>query len=157
MRYFFRIRLIHLSYLGLALLLSAALLQSSAFADGPSEVEKLLTERHDNSDLQTLERLAGGKDQLVDELLRLREKETPPYLSVRAEKLLLNFSGEEKVLSALEGDMENPKTQGLARIVALHFDRVSDESARKRLEKSITERAAREPAFQPYLRGALKK
>ena len=135
------------------ILLAFALWMSSVASVAKAEsVEKLLTERHLSATPAELETVAGGREQLIDELLKLRQKDTPPYLSVRAEKALLSYSSDEKVVAALESDLADPNAQGLARIVALHLNKVPSATARERLTKSIRSRAERDESFAPFLR-----
>ena len=127
-------------------------LVNTSFAADASGVEKALIARHPSESDADLEKIAGGKDALIDELLKLRQKKSPPQLSVRAEKALLTYADEERVLAALESDMANAESKGLARTIALHLKKVKSPLARARLSSEARSRAGRDPSFTPMLR-----
>ncbi|HQH27300.1 MAG TPA: hypothetical protein PLP17_07890 [Oligoflexia bacterium] len=101
--------------------------------------------------VQELETMAGGSDALVKRLLELRTQEKPPFVGIRAEKLLLlNYSDRAEVASALASDVGSPQYAGLARLVAANIDQVPNESARRMLAKQVLARAKTDSAFAPY-------
>jgi hypothetical protein len=137
----------------LTLSLTVTMVVSSAALASEQEVVNALSSRqcaYGSSNLADLEELAGGKDALIPILLKYRDKETPPFIGIRSEKLLLNYTDEAEVVTALEQDVNNPNLFGLARIVSIHLDEVSDSEARKRLAKVVAERAKRESRFARY-------
>ena len=139
--------------LGFVAVVGIAALPSSATADSTESVLKALSGYDSAVTVEGLEKLAGSQDALVASLLVLRHKEdgsVPPYVSVRAERLLLQFAGREDVQAALEEDLQSEQWFGLARIVVVHLDTVSDAAARSRLAKAALDRAAREQRFTTY-------
>lgn len=132
--------------------LSVAFSSSVAVADEPDPVLFALSARHMNTSVAQLEELAGGKDQLVEKLLTWRTQESPPFVGIRAEKLLLNYADRNDVSQALQSDVDSGKFRGLARIIAVNIDHVSDSQTRERLARSVLERAKQDQEFKTYAR-----
>lgn len=137
----------------LTLSISLSMVLSSTALAGEQEVVDALSARqcaYGNNNLSALEELAGGKDALIPILLKYRDKETPPFIGIRSEKLLLNYTDQEEVISALEQDVRDPNLFGLARIVSIHIDEVGSSAARQRLASVVAERANSEARFAKY-------
>ena len=134
-----------------ALFLSIILICPAALA-GEAEVVALLSARHtqDAVSLKELEELAGGQDSLIETLLKHRRAERPPFVGIRAERLLLNYSDREEVISALESDINDTKYFGLARTIGTHIDTVKANQARTRLATAVLRRAQTESRFRMF-------
>ncbi len=114
----------------------------------------VFSSRHMKMDIKKLEQLAGGEDPLVKRLLELRTDQTYPYVSVRAEKALLYYSEREEVKQVLLSDLQAPEKKGLARVIAIHLDRVTNQTLKEELAKLAIERASGDKDFIPYARAA---
>ncbi len=125
---------------------------SAALAAENDGVRTALSARHLSASPEQLERIAGGEEPLVRELLVLRATKVPPYLALRAEKMLLRYSDREEVLTALEQDLANPDRRGLAQLIAIHIDDIAPETSRRRIGEAIVERAKRDEAYSPFAR-----
>ncbi|MCB0323740.1 MAG: hypothetical protein KDD69_09215 [Bdellovibrionales bacterium] len=135
-----------------------ALIVQPVVAD-EADVLQVLSQRDTPAEMsqpEILESLAGGQDALVRILLDYRTKETPPFVGIRAQKLLLGYANREDVADALAGDVTSEEYFGLARIVSLHLDQVPSEATRSRLGRAIIERAKKEARFERYARGLLQ-
>ncbi len=139
--------------LGVSMLISAAPQPASA-SDDP--VYFRLSGKHFNESVSSLEKAAGGRDQLVARLLELRRSEGLPYVSIRAEKLLLDIANEEggsgPVSSALEADVTDPGYSGLARVVVTHIDSVESDSLRASLAAKAVSTHKSNSRMAPYLK-----
>ena len=132
----------------------AGLAQSSQSAEESVKAE--LAGRHFSEQRENLEQLAGGREELVAILLTLRTSEDPPFVGIRAEKLLLHYADDPRVAEALADDVSSVERTGLARAVALHLDRVPTSRVRQKLATEVVSRAGKERAFLPYA-NSLKK
>ena len=121
-------------------------------ADDP--VLMVLSSQHMKMDIDKLEQLVGGEEVLVKRLLVLRHQGGVPFVSVRAEKLLLHYSSREDVKAALEEDLQSPETKGLARVIAIHLDRVADSALKEGLARKLINLASADKDFLPYARAA---
>ncbi len=111
-----------------------------------------LSNRDSVPPLADLEKLAGGQDALVQKLLQYRRQEEPPFVAIRAEKLLLSYSDRPEVKAALLDDISSTQYLGLARVVTMHIDKVKDEATRQELAKVALSRAKSDSSFAPYAR-----
>lgn len=145
--------------------LSAAVLNAFLFAAvgtasaAPEDVIAVLSQRDEyrgTASLQQLEELAGGEDELVALLLEYRTKETPPFVGIRSEKTLLNYAHRDDVRDALANDITSPAHTGLARVIGMHIDSVSDTTARRLFAERVLSRAANDPDFARYGRMLLE-
>ena len=136
--------------------LFAAVILPSERAMAEDKVLFALSGRHMETTTVQLEEMAGGQDQLVAKLLEYRTKETPPFVAIRSEKLLLNYAGRAEVQAALEQDVQSPQYKGLARTVAVHLDQVPDAGARQRLARAVVSRAKTESDFTSFAKGLEK-
>ncbi len=100
--------------------------------------------------ISDLENMAGSKENLIEILLKHRRSETPPFVGIRSEKLLLNYTENKQVMSALESDVDDAKYFGLARTIGTHLDSVSSSTARTRLATAVLRRAQREKRFTMF-------
>jgi hypothetical protein len=116
----------------------------------PDPVLLALSNRDMTATAPELEQLAGGQDALVAKLLAYRTTETPPFVGIRAEKLLLLYAARSDVKAALESDIGSAKYLGLARIVAVHLDTVPDSVARQVLAKQVIARAKTDADYMRY-------
>jgi hypothetical protein len=139
-------------FIALLCALSASFCSSAVAQTLDDPVTAALGTRHMTSTVADLVELAGGEDQLVEKLLALRTQESPPFVGIRAEKMLLTFAGRPEVQAALEQDVESAQYVGLARTVAVHIDSVSDSNARQALARKVLSRASRESTFSSYAR-----
>ena len=114
------------------------------------ELDAAMNGRHFAASREQLESYAGGADALVQRLLKLRTNEEPPFVGLRAEKLLLQYVQLEAVVVALEEDLANPKYKGLAQMIALHLDQVSGPEVRLRLARGVIKRAKAESDFRNF-------
>lgn len=115
-----------------------------------------LSVRHMTATPSELEAAAGGKDALIARLLELRTQEKPPFVGVRAEKLLLGYANEQAVENALTADLQSAERKGLARLVTIHLQSVPSDAVRGRLAKQALDRVGRETDFAPYARVLLE-
>ena len=93
---------------------------------------------------------------MVPILLTLRTQEKPPFVAIRAEKLLLGYAHLPEVKAALEQDLQSTELKGLARVISMHIDSVSDAGARQGLAKMAVARATQDGEFLPYARALAK-
>ena len=143
-------------------LLLAVIACSFAFVNAEANAQEAdpfltaLSQRHGTATLEELDKIAGSREAMVTRLLELRRLERPPFVGIRAEKLLLQLADRADVQEALADDLQSPKYLGLARIVVVHIDNVPNSAARSRLARSALDRVAREPNFQSYARTLLQ-
>ena len=143
--------------IGACVVVSTIAIPSMAFAaDATQKVTDALSGYHDNSNPAQLESLAGGAGNLVPILLQLRTQEKPPFVAIRAEKILLGYANFPEVRAALEQDLQSAQYKGLARVISMHIDSVSDSDARQGLAKIAVSRAAQDGEFVPYARALLQ-
>lgn len=130
-------------------------LVSTAYADDSAQltaVKGLLGQRHFDGSTVALEQAAGGKENLVALLISLRHDEKTPFVAIRAERLLIDYSDHSDAEAALQADLQDAKMKGLARTVVMHLDKVKSDSLRQSLARSAMTRAKSEPDFEPYTR-----
>ena len=125
-------------------------------ADASEEIKRALMARHDVAPVGELQKIAGGESELVEILLELRQDNETPFVSVRAEKILLDFGGRDDVADALEADVNNPETVGLARVVLLHVNRIPSSDTRVRVARAGVRRARAEPKLRTAVSGLEK-
>ena len=132
-------------------LLTILLFCPTAFA-GEQEVLTALSARDSLSPvgLNELEELAGSKEELIEILLKYRRSETPPFVGIRSERILLNYAENKEVMEALESDVNDAKYFGLARTIGTHIDSVKDSSSRARLATAVLKRAQTEKRFNMF-------
>ena len=136
----------------LAIVISAAIMPASAVADSSlDKVTKALSGYHFAGSAESLEKLAGSREELVTSLLSLRTNDSIPFVAIRAERLLLGYADDPRVGAALGDDLNSTERKGLARTVVLHLDS-APASARQALGRQAIERAARDAEFRPYAR-----
>lgn len=137
----------------MAVLFSALFFQCSvlsAVAESPDPIATALSARHFSTAAPELEKIAGGVDPLVQRLIALRFSPMPPYLALRAEKLLLGYADRSDVLGALLEDLESPDRKGLAQLIALHVDQVPSDVSRAKLGAGIVARAKRDESYGSF-------
>ena len=136
----------------LAQIFVVTLLSSNAYA-GEQEVVQALSVRDSfqgQANFQELEDLAGGKEELISVLLKYRRLETPPFVGIRSEQLLLNYTDDQQVVDALEQDVNETQYFGLARTVASKIDTISNKSARQKIAGAVLRRAQLEKRYESY-------
>lgn len=74
--------------------------------------------------LPRLEKAVGGKDNLIDILLKFRLHPTAPTLPIRSEQVLIEYAAEPRVESALIEDYRHPGRKGLAKVIELNKNRL---------------------------------
>ena len=136
--------------LGAAAVVTVATPGAVLAADATEQVTQALSGYHSSATAAQLESIAGGAGNLVPILLALRTQEKPPFVAIRAEKLLLGYSNVPEVRAALEQDLQSPQLMGLARVISMHIDTVSDADVRQGLAKLAVARAAQDGEFLPY-------
>ena len=122
----------------------------TASAEAPDPIRTALSARHLPYPRSELERIAGGKDAFIIRLLQLRLETRPPYMPLRAEKMLLAYGDRDDVLSALEEDLRDSERRGLAQLIALHIDQLPLETSRIRIGREIIERSRRDESYLPF-------
>lgn len=138
----------------LSFIISACSYNAQANADDVTEkVATALSGYHANLNNEQLENIAGGQDNLVSSLLKLRTTDKLPFVSIRSEKLLLKYAERSDVATALKNDMQDKNLRGLAGAIALHIDRVSDAGVRRTLAQMATSRAKEDADFGSYTAG----
>ncbi len=125
-------------------------------AEASEKLSQVLGARHVTVSRAKLEQMAGGADACVDALLKLRTDETSPFVGVRAEKFLFNYIDREEVVKALEEDIQSENRAGLARLIAIHLDKVKNAAVRKRLAELAIERGQKNLDFKPYAKVLLE-
>ena len=115
-----------------------------------SQLKKTLSIRHNPYSTSQLEKIAGSKEMLISGLLELRADETMPYVPYRATKLLLTYSNYSPVKEAIESDIKNPNRRGLAQVVAVHIDEMSEPSVRRYIAQVALDKAEGDERFMPY-------
>lgn len=133
-----------------ATLITVATPAAAFAADATEQVTQALSGYHNSASAAQLESITGGAANLVPILLALRTQEKPPFVAIRAEKLLLGYSNFPEVRAALEQDLQSPQLKGLARVISMHIDTVNDADARQGLAKLAVARAAQDNEFLPY-------
>lgn len=135
----------------------AGLFVTAAHADAsPAEKVKFaLSGYHVTATGEQLEAMAGGADELIRILIALRTLETPPFVGIRAEKLLLTYADRPEVSAVLESDLRSTELAGLARIIPAHLDKVPSAAVRRSLARVALDRAASDGSFVPYAKGLL--
>jgi len=123
---------------------------SARAEDATEKVSAALSGYHFDTSAAKLEEIAGGKDQLVAALLTLRTSDALPFVGIRAEKLLLEYSDRKDVQDALLADIASEKYKGLARTVTMHLDRATTPAVRQALARAAVERAKGDAEFMPY-------
>ena len=130
----------------------------SVAAASPSDdpVYFQLSGRHFNASVDSMIQVAGGEDQLVAKLLELRRSQGLPYVSIRAEKLLLELANREDgagpISSALEKDVTDAGYEGLARVVVTHIDTIQSDSLRSSLATKAVASYRSNDSMHPYLK-----
>ena len=136
-----------------SLVLMCGLGRSVAEAQDASDpVYLALSSRHLTHSKDSLESLAGSKEQLIKKLLELRTVEKPPFVGVRAEKFLLFYAEDAAVAEALESDLNSAELAGLARVLTINNDLLPNSALRTRFARLSVERAKRDPKFASVAR-----
>lgn len=144
--------------IGALLLLGTLFLASAPSAHAQDHgqmdsVENALSHRcstHGAPSLESLEELAGGEDALVSLLLEYRTQEQPPFVGIRAQKILLHYADRPEVEEALASDVDSEKYLGLARVVGVNIDAVPNQEARRKLAARIVARGKRDQDFSAF-------
>lgn len=137
----------------LSFLIAVFFLMNTAVVRAESDpVLFALSSRHMTTSPVELEKLAGGRDLLIERLLVLRTQEQPPFVGVRAESLLLAYADQQQVEDALTEDLQSADRKGLARVITIRLSKVAQEEVRLRLAKVALTRASKESDFAPYAR-----
>ena len=140
--------------LGLSFGLLNAVSANAASSDDP--IYFRLSGRHFNESVASLEAVAGGRDQLVTRLLELRHSDGVPWVSIRAEKLLLQIANDEggngPVSSALEADAADKNNAGLARVIVTNIDSIESDSLKSSLATKAVSSHAGDARMTPYLK-----
>jgi hypothetical protein len=123
------------------IIFSATILFASSCAVADGSLTEALSARHFNQSTADLEAKYGGEEKLVAELLQLRKQESPPFVGVRAAKILMSYSGREDVAKAMYEDIQSDDTVGLAQLYAINIDKISNESTRRRLARALVDRS----------------
>lgn len=142
----------------MALILSACSFSAQANEEAnkddlTAKVAAELSGYHSKITTEQLENIAGGKDNLVSSLLKLRTMEKPPFVSIRSEKLLLNYASRADVAAALKSDIQDKNLRGLAGAIALHIDKIQDQEIRRSLAQMATSRAKEDTEFRSFVTG----
>ena len=140
------------SFLALLVCVSSVGAQSVSPSVSSDPVLRALEGYHFNKSASELEQIAGGQEQLVSRLLELRGSEKPPFVGIRAVKVLMSYGEREDVRSALLEDMRSASRLGVARTLVVHIDSVSNRDFRYELARQAVERAVEEESFSRYAR-----
>jgi hypothetical protein len=111
---------------------------------------RVLSGRDGVPSTDVLVEIAGDEDSLVKSLLELRQSAPYPFVSIRAESRLLEFSERSDVQAALQEDASDSRTKGLARVVAQGIDKVNDAELRQKLARAVVKRSGTDPEFKAY-------
>jgi hypothetical protein len=124
-------------------------LVTSACAQKKQDLMFLLSDRHHVPSVEFLEERYPSVDALVSDLLELRLTENPPFVALRAEELLLEYTDREDVLQHLEEDLQHPDRKGLARVIIRGLYRIHDKNARTRFSDTSAKLVRTDPFFSP--------
>lgn len=116
-----------------------SLFLASACAQRSSDLQASLSDRHKVPTINDLEKMYGSTEDLVKDLLLLRLVEFPPFVSLRAEALLLQYSDRKDVISSLEEDLDHNNRLGLARVIIRGLDQIKDTKAKVRFAEKAAE------------------
>lgn len=136
-----------------AILLSQVEAQSTAQAT--SAVLSVLSKRHMDETNADLERIAGGRENLIRELLVLRNHQGLPYVGVRAAKFLTAYADSAEVEAAIKEDLRASDRSGLARVYAIQIDKISSADARHRVAQAVLEKGQDQPDYAHFARNLL--
>ena len=115
-------------------------------------VKKALSGHHMEVTATQLEQIAGGKDALITELLALRRDTVTPFVGVRAVKLLLPYSADSRVQTALTEDLKSSEFKGLAQAIALNLVTGAESGESKNvLARTALERSKTDKSFAPFV------
>ncbi len=120
-----------------------------------SAVLNVLSKRHMNETTADLERIAGGRDNLIRELMALRTYQGLPYVGVRAAKFLVAYADAPEVEAAIKEDLQAADRAGLAHVYAIQIDKVSSPEARKRIAQGVIDKAQDQPDYSHFARNLL--
>lgn len=120
---------------------------TSACAQKKENLKFMLSNRHEVPPISVIEESYGDKEQLISDLMQLRLTDSPPFVALRAEELLIEFSDRDDVINVLEEDLVNPERKGLARVIIRSLHKIKDENAKLRLSKSSAKLIKEEPYF----------
>lgn len=132
-----------------SLFMVSLLLMTTACAQKKQDLLLMLSDRHQVPAAQDLEKHYTSIEDLISDLLELRLVDNPPFVALRAEELLIEYSDREDVVDVLEEDLEHPERKGLARIIIRRLDRVRDEDAKIRLSKKSAQLIRSNTFFTP--------
>ncbi len=125
---------------GIKILAFVVLSLSTACAQTSSaSLKLLLSDRHKVPTFAELEKNYSSEDALVADLLELRLVDYPPFVSLRAEGLLLQYSDREDVISNLEEDLNHSERLGLARVIIRGLDKIKNSDAKHRFSLKAAE------------------
>jgi len=112
--------------------MSLSLFMQNTYADTRS-LEQELAGRHFELVASDLAGIFGGEDKVVSDLIKLRDIDTPPFVSTRAEKLLLGFSNREDVMAVLRQDVVGENSLGLCSIILANITEIPEQAFRVEL------------------------
>lgn len=105
---------------------------SKAFA---GTLEEEIKGRHFELSGEALVGPYGSEDEVVADLISLRNVDMPPYVSTRAVKSLLSFSNREDVRSVLRGDVVDASSLGLCSVILANLSMIPDQAFRIELSQ----------------------
>ncbi|HMO18472.1 MAG TPA: hypothetical protein PKA63_06510 [Oligoflexia bacterium] len=147
---------IKISIYTLFILITSPLMFTSACAEKNSDLIFLLSDRHHVPKASELEKQFSSRDEFIDELLKLRLTEKPPFVALRAEQMLLEYSDNSKVISSLEEDLVTDGRLGLARVIIRGLSLIKDESAKERMSRTSADLVRKDTRLK-YLEDDIKK
>jgi len=140
----------------LTMMFSASVILSSACAQKTPDLVFQLSDRHKVPEASVLEKQYPSQEEFIDKLLELRLTDKPPFVALRAENMLLEYSDNPKVISHLEEDLVTEGRMGLARVIIRGLPRIKDEAAKARMSKMAADLVENNSSLK-YLREDMKK
>lgn len=127
-----------------------------AVAQEEADLRFILSTRHFSQSEVDLEKIVGGRDRLIEELLEIRHDTAVPFAWARATEILLNYAEDPRVSEALLEDIDSEKYLGVARLISLKVDNVKNSEMRRTLARRVISRSEREVSFKSYAKNLSK-
>ena len=115
----------------------------------------VLSKRHMDETASDLERIAGGRENLIQQLLSFRTYQGLPQVGVRAAKFLVSYADVPEVETAIKEDIRSADRNGLARVYAIHVDKISTPESRRRIAQVVLDKAQDQPDYSHFARNLL--
>jgi len=117
-----------------------------------TKLRDALAVRHNVYSKERLVGIAGSEAALIASLIELKAEgdSSLPHVPYRAAKILLGYTSYAVVKDDIEKDLSSPNRRGLAQIVAINIDKVSDLSFRRHIARMALTEAQGDENFMPF-------